>query len=221
MKIKALGVLIASSMALTGCNTAFIQQQDAMTGDTEYSSTAKGAGAGALAGALIGLAKGDGGKGALKGALIGGAIGGGVGYYMDAQESKLRARMQGTDIRVERVGENQIDLVMPGYMTFDHNKSSIRPQLYRPLNGVAIVLREYPNSRIRIVGYTDNTGTEYENLKLSFERATAVRSFLTAQGIDGDRIEAFGEGEAFPVATNETAAGRQANRRVEINIISN
>jgi len=113
--IVAIVAIVAASAVLTGCNSVYVKQNDALTGQEEYTSLAKGAGAGAIAGAVIGLAKGDGGKGALKGALIGGALGGGIGYYMDSQEAKLRQKMSGTGITVTRLGQNQISLNMPGY----------------------------------------------------------------------------------------------------------
>ena len=86
----------------------------------------------------------------------------------------------------------------------------------RNLEPLALFLRQNPGRNVIIEGHTDSVGSNAYNEQLSFARAEAVRSFLIQQGIDPNRITARGLGEAFPVATNETAAGRQQNRRVDV-----
>jgi outer membrane protein OmpA-like peptidoglycan-associated protein len=86
------------------------------------------------------------------------------------------------------------------------------------LGEVAGVLNQYPNTLVRVEGHTDNKGTDAYNMDLSNRRATAVKNLLVQRGIADSRIEAVGYGETLPVATNDTEAGRQRNRRVEIKI---
>ena len=176
---------------------------------------------GALSGAAIGAAtssKSDRGKGALIGAAAGGAAGGGIGYYMDRQESKLRQQLEGTGVRVVRNG-NQIDLIMPGNITFDVNKSTIKSSFTGVLDSVALVLEEFDETIINIEGHTDSSGSASYNQLLSEQRAGSVRDFLLNQGIQSSRTRATGYGERNPIASNETASGREQNRRVELNLV--
>ena len=78
------------------------------------------------------------------------------------------------------------------------------------------VILAHPGLKLRIEGYTDSTGSEDFNVKLSGQRADAVRTFLLGQGLKSDDVTSAGEGQANPVASNDTSAGRQQNRRVEI-----
>ncbi|MDD3443818.1 MAG: OmpA family protein [Zavarzinia sp.] len=186
------------------------------TQDGRISNTGAGAGIGALVGAGIGAAvAGNRGQGALIGAGIGALAGGAVGYYMDQQEKELRQKMAGTGVEVERVGDN-IRLIMPGGITFRTGSSEIQPQFYSPLDQVASVLNQYPQSLIDVVGHTDNVGSDQMNQQLSERRASSVASYLLSRGIVPQRISAYGLGETQPVADNNTDFGRQRNRRVEI-----
>src|SRR5690348_12787163 len=121
---------------LAGCYT-----MDPYTGNKKVSDTTKGAGIGALTGAAIGALAG-GGKGALIGAGAGALVGGGVGDYMDHQEAKLRAQLQGTGVSVSRSGD-KINLVMPGNITFATGSAALNPSFFRVLDSVALVLKEY------------------------------------------------------------------------------
>lgn len=211
-KIIASAALFA---ALTGCTTT-----DPYTSEQKTSNTAKGAGIGAVVGAVIGAATAsddDREKAALTGALAGGAIGGGVGYYMDRQEAALRARLEGTGVRVVREGDN-IQLIMPGNVTFDTGRSDIRSNFYETLNSVVIVLKEFNKTVINIGGHTDSTGSFELNQKLSEDRANSVSRYLMAEGVSPGRIRPAGYGPRFPIASNDTSAGRAANRRVELSL---
>jgi outer membrane protein OmpA-like peptidoglycan-associated protein len=212
---KAVLILLFAAFAASGCMT-----YDPYTGEQQTSKATSGAIIGAVGGAAVGaLANhGDRGKGALIGAAAGGAAGGGIGYYMDRQEAELRRKLAGTGVRVERNGD-QINLVMPGDVTFDVNQASIRNEFVDVLGSVALVLEEFEKTAIRIEGHTDSTGSDSHNQQLSERRATAVRDILLRQGIQISRTSIEGYGESQPIASNDTPAGRQANRRVTLNLI--
>jgi len=160
----------------------------------------------------------DRGKGALIGAAGGAAVGGGIGYYMDRQEAQLRQKLEGTGVRVVRNGD-QIDLIMPGNITFDTDQSTIRSGFTGTLESVALVLKEFDKTIIQIEGHTDSTGSDSYNQLLSERRASSVRDFLLNQGIEPRRTRATGYGERYPIASNDTAAGREQNRRVELTLV--
>ena len=177
-----------------------------------------GAGAGAIAGAAAGAIIDGSRKATLIGAGIGALAGGGVGLYMDKQETELRNRLQNSGVSVTRVG-NDIILNMPSNITFDVNRSEIKPQFNEVLNSVAIVLNEYNQSLVDIVGHTDSDGPDGYNQELSEKRAASVSRYLVTQLVDGRRLETVGAGETQPIAPNSTAAGKAQNRRVEIKIV--
>lgn len=210
-------ILIALFMVLSvGCMST-----DPYTGQQKASNTAKGAGVGAIAGAVVGAAtasKKDRGKGALTGAVAGGAIGGGVGFYMDKQEAKLRSQLQGTGVQVSREGDT-IRLIMPGNITFDSNQANIRSSFYPTLNSVAVVLKEFNKTAIRVTGHTDSTGGSELNQRLSEQRADSVRQYLISQSVASGRVQTAGYGPRYPIASNDTASGREANRRVELELL--
>lgn len=106
------------------------------------------------------------------------------------------------------------------HLYFATNKTVILPTSEEALNDLAIFLRDNPSVAIRIIGHTDNVGTEEFNMRLSIGRAKAVRNNLIQRGIDANRIEYDGKGETSPIATNDTEEGRAQNRRVEFEIIS-
>ncbi|MDV2077818.1 OmpA family protein [Marinobacter xestospongiae] len=214
MKKTILAVTAAAT--LSGCMT-----YDPYTGEEKVSNATTGAVIGAIGGAAIGAAtssKSDRGKGALIGAASGGAIGGGIGYYMDRQEAQLRHKLEGTGVRVVRNGD-QIELVMPGNITFDVSQSTIKSSFHGVLESVALVLKEFDQTIINIEGHTDSTGSQNFNQLLSERRAGSVRDFLLAQGIQSGRTRAVGYGPRYPIATNSTAAGREQNRRVELTLV--
>lgn len=213
---KTILAFALATVGLGGCMT-----YDPYTGEEKTSNATKGSIIGAIGGAAIGAAtssKSDRGKGALIGAASGAAIGGGIGYYMDKQEAELRRKLEGTGVRVVRNGD-QIELVMPGNITFDLNQSSIQPSFMDTLESVALVLKEYDKTIIQIEGHTDSSGSDSYNQLLSEQRANSVRDFLLNQGIEPKRTRAVGYGERYPIATNDTAAGREQNRRVELTLV--
>jgi len=205
--------LVASLALLGACVT------DPYTGEQKVSKTAIGAGAGAAAGAAIGAATGGKrGKRAAIGAGAGALAGAGVGAYMDHQESKLREKLQGTGVSVTRAGDDLI-LNMPGNVTFELNQADIRPGFYEVLNSVVLVVKEFDETVIEISGYTDSTGSDTYNQTLSERRADSVGSYFIAQGVAAGRVVTKGFGERNPIADNNTAAGREQNRRVELRLV--
>lgn len=210
MKSKII-LATASVVFLAGCTTM---------NPYDTSNTVKGTAGGALGGAALGAAVAGSGKrneGALVGALLGAAVGGGVGYYMDQQEAHLRQQLQGTGVDVNRVGD-EIQLVMPGSITFATNEDRIEPAFYETLDSVANVLRQYDQTLIDVEGHTDSTGSLQYNQQLSERRAQSVAQRLMSAGISPMRVSTIGYGPSQPVAENTTVHGRALNRRVEINI---
>ena len=212
--VKTVLVIAGITAVLSGCETL-----DPYTGETETSKATKGALIGAAAGVVAGLMSGDDAverrQHALIGAGIGALAGGAVGNYMDKQEAKLRAELQGTGVSVTRIGDN-ITLNMPGNVTFDTDSSALRPQFFGVLNSVGKVLTEYDKTVVEVAGHTDSTGSDSYNMQLSQRRANTVGEYLYTQGIMDQRIISVGMGEHHPIADNSTPEGRQLNRRVEI-----
>lgn len=102
-------------------------------------------------------------------------------------------------------------------LEFDLNKSTIRSKSYPTLNRVADLLKTKDFS-LKLAGHTDSQGSDALNMALSKDRAESIKAYLVSQGVNASRIEATGYGEAQPIATNKTAAGRQKNRRVEFSL---
>lgn len=180
-----------------------------------------GAGLGAGIGALIG-----GGKGAGIGAAIGAAVGSGagmlIGKKMDDQAKKLR---EIENAKVEEAtdanGLKAIRVTFDGGILFPTNGTSLSQGAKTDLSEFAQTLMQYPETNVQIYGYTDNTGSLQANQKVSTGRADAVETYLANCGISTSRMTAEGLPMQNYVASNETAAGRAQNRRVEIFISAN
>lgn len=104
-------------------------------------------------------------------------------------------------------------------LNFDTAKSDIRPADREELNMLGAALKQYPNARMRIVGYADARGAATANATLGKERAESVKAALVAEGIAADRLETASGGETNPVDTNATAAGQAENRRTELVVL--
>ncbi|MBS0002321.1 MAG: OmpA family protein [Thioalkalivibrio sp.] len=199
---------------LTGCTT-----MDPYTGEERTSRTATGAGIGALAGAIVGSVTSSRNRTerAMVGAGIGALAGGAIGNYMDQQEAEIRQQLEGTGVSVTRVGDNLV-LNMPGHITFDVDRTEIKPEFDPVLDSVVLVLNKYDQTGIEIAGHTDSTGSVEYNMSLSERRAESVGRALRNRGVNPVRIGTIGFGPHQPVATNATSAGRTLNRRVELTL---
>ncbi len=216
---KHLFVLPIVVLLANGCTTF-----DPYTGEQKTSKTAIGGGIGAGVGAVIAYLENKDEDSTtrrqriLKGATVGGAIGGGVGFYMDNQEAKLRKQLRGSGVSVERDGNN-INLIMPGNITFATNSADINSNFYSVLDSVALVIEEFDKTIVVASGHTDNRGSESYNQELSQRRAKSVSDYFLSKKVLAARLEVIGFGETQPMASNDTAAGREQNRRVELTLV--
>ncbi len=215
--MKKTTAVALAALILSACTT------DPFTGQQKVSNTAIGAGTGAALGALGGLIVGKNTNAktrnaVLIGAGIGALAGGGVGAYQDRQEARLRQELQNTGVSVSRVGD-EIVLNMPSNITFATGQADIKPEFFRVLNSVALVLKEFNRNLVNVYGHTDSDGSDAFNQQLSERRAVNVSQYLVSQGTDGRRYYVVGYGEERPIATNATASGKAQNRRVEIRLV--
>lgn len=199
---------LAATLLATGCANMDERQQ----------GTAKGAAIGTVAGAVLGAATG--GKNTVRGAAIGGIAGAIAGNVwsrrMEEQRQAMEQATAGTGVDVVRTQDNQLKLNIPSDISFATGSAALQPQLRSVLQQFAEGLRANPGTLVRVVGHTDNVGSDATNNTLSVARADTVRDFLEDRGVSRSRIEAVGRGEREPIASNDTAEGRAKNRRVEI-----
>jgi len=214
---KIILLMTAIVLSASACKTL-----DAYTREEQVSSATKGALIGAAAGVVVGLISGDDAverrQHALIGAGLGALAGGSIGYYMDRQEARLRAELEGTGVSVTRRGNN-ITLNMPGNITFATGSSDLSSSFFDVLNSVSKVLTEFDQTVVEVAGHTDSDGSAQYNQGLSERRAQAVAQYFRTQDIIEQRLIPIGQGESRPVADNTTTSGKQANRRVEITMV--
>jgi outer membrane protein OmpA-like peptidoglycan-associated protein len=208
---KGRNVVIAAvlclSIAMMGCSTS-----NAVKGG------AIGVGGGAVVGGLIGKAAGNTALGAIIGAAVGGTTGAIIGNNMDKRAEEMRQDL--SNAKIERVGEG-IKITFDSGILFATNSYELQPAAKTNIESLSRILNKYPDTNILIEGDTDNEGTKEHNQTLSERRAQSVADYQKGQGVAGSRISTVGLGELHPVASNETAAGRQQNRRVEVAIFAN
>ncbi|MDP9206006.1 MAG: OmpA family protein [Gemmatimonadota bacterium] len=174
-----------------------------------------GAAAGGAVGGVIGNQTGSTARGAIIGAVVGGTAGAIIGHQMDQQAKELSQNIKGAT--VERVGEG-IEVTFASGLLFAFDSDSIQAAAGANLRELAASLNRYPDSQLLIVGHTDNVGDDSYNQRLSERRANSAATYLATQGVTRTRLAASGKGESEPVTTNDTDAGRQQNRRVEVAI---
>jgi len=209
------GLAALSLVSVSACVT------DPNTGEQKASRTAIGGVGGAVIGGLLGGVIG-GRTGRIIGAGVGGVAGGAVGYKMDQQIKELKVQTAGSGVDVtETDGGSAILVNLPDGVTFATGSYTINQSFQETLDTVAASLRQYPDSLVDVYGYTDSTGSDAFNQKLSEQRAGAVAAYLVSRGVASARIrsQGFGEDPAYFIGDNATEFGRALNRRVEIKII--
>lgn len=138
---------------------------------------------------------------------------------LDVEQQKLALEQARRDLQV-RETQDRLDMQLQGDVLFDTNEAVIKPTAKDTLNKVAVVLSAFPNGKVTVTGHADSRGSDSVNLKLSRDRAEAVKTWLLAKsGASSERVIAIGEGEDAPAASNATSEGRQLNRRVDITVI--
>lgn len=177
-----------------------------------------GAAAGAVTGGLIGRSNGSTVKGAIIGAAVGGTAGAVIGHQMDQQAKEIKQQIPGAV--VERVGEG-IQVTFASGLLYDFDSHEVRGEAQTNLQKLAESLGKYPNTDLLIAGHTDAQGDDSYNQRLSERRAAAAADYLVSQGVSLGRLRTEGLGEREPVASNESDADRQRNRRVEVAIYAN
>ncbi len=202
---------LAVAVAVTGCANM----------DAVQSGTAKGAGIGAGVGAVLGGVTGPGGgRRAATGAVLGSAAGAVIGNVwskrMEQQRQAMTQATEGTGVEVTQTADNQLKLEIPSDISFATNRADIQPNFREVLDRFATNLNEFQDTSITIIGHTDSTGSDAVNDQLSLARADSVRNYLSARGVNPQRIRIEGRGKREPIASNDTADGRARNRRVEI-----
>ncbi|WP_306753710.1 OmpA family protein [Paracoccus actinidiae] len=189
------------------------------TGTTGMSRTQQGALAGAAVGAVLGATRDDDsnneGRDAARGAILGAAAGAVAGNVLDRQAQALQQSLSNPNIQVINRG-SYLQVVMPEGILFATGSAAVSGAAQNDLYAVARNLNQYPNSRVEVVGHTDNTGSMALNMDLSQRRAQSVAGILAAAGVSSGRLMASGAGYNQPIASNNTAEGRAQNRRVEI-----
>lgn len=202
-----------SPLASAALLTAF-----AVSGCASMSNTQTGGAIGAAAGGVLGGVIDDNtARGAIIGAVIGGTAGAVIGREMDQQAEELEESIPNAE--VERVGEG-IQVTFDSGILFGFDSAEIQGDARSNLTTLGSSLLEYANTEVLIVGHTDSTGSDEYNQGLSERRADSAASFLIGQGVRPGRIRAEGRGETEPVASNDTEAGQQLNRRVEVAIFA-
>ncbi|WP_426477591.1 OmpA family protein [Chryseobacterium sp. CBSDS_008] len=208
-------LFLSSALLLTSCEAV-------QNSNHQQRGTAVGAASGAVLGGILGNNVGKGGNGAI-GAVLGGIIGGVagnvIGNKMDKQAKDIKETLPGA--QVERVGDGIKVTMNESIVNFAFDSSNLTSVAQTNLDKLSEVLVNNPDTNINIYGYTDSKGADAYNLKLSQRRADAVKSYLVGKGIASSRMVTKGEGEAMPVASNDTDEGRAKNRRVEFAITAN
>src|SRR5678815_381435 len=177
---------------------------------------------GAVSGAVSGATaySGNRSRGAIIGAIGGGLAGGAVGTYMDNQkrdlEKNLPKEIHAGEANVDKMPNDVVRITMTSNTAFDTNSTTVKPGFFTTMDKLADVMTRYQKTTLTVVGHTDNVGTDKYNQDLSQRRAYSVAQYLESKKVNPVRLATAGKGESEPVASNNTEAGRQLNRRVEI-----
>lgn len=205
--IRRVGVasVIVTLVATADCQSLNKKEQGAIIG----------AAGGAVVGSVVGHATGSTARGAIVGAAVGGAAGAIIGHQMDQKAKEIQAKVPGAV--VTREGEGLVVTFESGLL-FDFDSDQLRQASKQNLDNLASSLSEFGDSKLLLVGHTDDKGTDTYNADLSRRRANAVATYLISKGVPSGRVSTSGRGESEPIAPNDTDANRQKNRRVEVAI---
>ena len=210
---KYLVLLVVIALLVTGCAAP---QNKAEEG------TRKGAALGAIGGAVLGQVIGGNTQatliGAGMGAVAGGAIGRSYGKKMDEQEAALRRQLAAIEAANIQRNADILAVTFRSDVLFDSGSATLKPGADEDIRIVSRVLNQYTETRIRVAGHTDSTGSATFNQQLSELRAANVKLALVNQGVHPSRIETVGFGQTAPLADNSSDTGRRLNRRVVITI---
>ena len=218
MKINKLNIaafFIAGSLLLTSCESV-------QNANNTQKGAAIGTAAGAVIGGILGNNIGKGGNaplGAVLGGVVGGVAGGVIGNKMDKQAKEIKETLPGAE--VERVGEGIKVTLNENTVNFDFNSANLTTVAKTNLDKLVTVLKNNPDTNINIYGHTDSIGSDAVNLRISAQRAAAVKNYFVANGISASRMFTEGLGKSSPIASNDTDEGRAKNRRVEFAITAN
>lgn len=135
---------------------------------------------------------------------------------MASAQDQLAGSLRGSGASVARTRDDRLWITLPGDLSFEPNRSALKPQARSLLDRVVLALRNLPRADIRIVGHTDARGSASANNALSLDRAASTRDWLVARGVSPTRFAVAGRGALDPVGSNDDEAGRAVNRRVEI-----
>ncbi len=207
--MKKLVLVTAMATMLSACAT-----------DDPNQKAKVGAAVGAVAGAVLGHSIKNDKGGVIIGAAAGAAAGAGIGHYMDKQQQEMEAALAEEqaqhEIEVQRLQDETLKIDISSEISFDFGSAALKPAFIPTLQKVTDILARYPKTVIHVVGHTDSVGSESYNMDLSVRRAQSVVNYFSGQGIAQNRLVAAGRGESEPRASNDTEAGRQLNRRVEL-----
>ncbi len=200
-------VILATAVISTGCATS-----------NAFRGGAIGAAGGGVIGGVIGHYAGNTAIGAIIGAAVGGTTGALIGASMDRQAEEMKKDLQGA--KVERVGEG-IKITFDSGLLFKTNSAMLGSTAQSNIKKLSAILNKYPDTNILVEGHTDSDGSEEHNQALSERRAKAVSNLATSNGAAASRFSVMGYGESQPLSSNDTASGKQLNRRVEVAIFAN
>lgn len=204
-----------SRIAIAGAMTAALGLAACANPDGTANRTVSGATVGALTGAAAGNLIGEDSRSTLIGGVLGAAAGGAIGNRLDAQARELEQSLGGTGAGIVNTG-SQLIVSLPEAITFPTDSATVRTDMAQNLASVSQSLQNYQDTTVQVIGHTDNTGSAAYNQDLSERRAQSVANILIGSGTPAYRVRAIGRGYNQPVASNDTAQGRAANRRVEI-----
>ena len=136
----------------------------------------------------------------------------------DVLAQKLQIEKELAELQAKQTDRGAV--ITLGNILFEVNKSALLPGGFLAIDKLSDFLKKYPSRNLSIEGHTDSRGSDMYNLGLSQQRANSVFSALMQRGIESRRMTIEGHGEQYPVASNDTEAGRQQNRRVEVIILN-